>query len=154
MDRWKWDRYQTVYRRVALWKDVVRNVELWLWYGTTHELGRFYPSCLFYNRIWHRVDYGGIFTFLENSIGHYTPQIIQAFRAINDDNDADILAEICTLCPPEIMRSEFLAGSHQEYEITCFNANHELKEEIADRIVELSRKLYLNTDFGNCCLAL
>ena len=45
------------------------------------------------------------------------------------------------------MRSEFLVGSHQEYEITCFNANHELKEEIADRIVELSRKLYLNTDF-------
>lgn len=89
----------------------------------------------------------GIFSFLENSIGHYTPQIIQAFRAINDDNDADILAEICTLCPPDIMRSEFLVGSHQEYEITCFNANHELKEEIADRIVELSRKLYLNTDF-------
>lgn len=33
----------------------------------------------------------GIFTFLENSIGHYAPQIIQAFRAISDDNDADIL---------------------------------------------------------------
>lgn len=89
----------------------------------------------------------GIFTFLKNSIGHYAPQIIQAFRAINDDNDADILAEICTLCPPDVMRGEFLADSHQEYEITCFSADHELKQEIADRIVELSGKLYLNTDF-------
>lgn len=89
----------------------------------------------------------GIFTFLENSIGHYAPQIIQAFRAINDDNDADILAEICTLCPPDVMRGEFLADSHQEYEITCFSAGHELKQEIADRITELSGKLYLNTDF-------
>ena len=89
----------------------------------------------------------GIFTFLENSIGHYAPQIIQAFRAINDDNDADILAEICTLCPPDVMRGEFLADSHQEYEITCFSADHELKQEIADRITELSGKLYLNTDF-------
>ena len=89
----------------------------------------------------------GIFTFLENSIGHYAPQIIQAFRAINDDNDADILAEICTLCPPDVMRGEFLADSHQEYEITCFSADHELKQEIADRIIELSGKLYLNTDF-------
>ena len=29
----------------------------------------------------------GIFTFLENSIGHYAPQIIKAFREIGDDND-------------------------------------------------------------------
>lgn len=89
----------------------------------------------------------GIFTFLENSIGHYAHQIIQAFRTIGDDNDADILEEICTLCPPDIMRAEFEENSHQEYEITCFDEDHELKEEIVERIEELSEKLYLNTDF-------
>lgn len=90
----------------------------------------------------------GIFTFLENSIGHYAHQIIQAFRTIGDDNDADILEEICTLCPPDIMRGEFEENSHQEYEITCFDEYHELKEEIVERIEELSEKLYPNTDFN------
>ncbi len=89
----------------------------------------------------------GIFTFLENSIGHYAPQIIQAFRAIFDDNDADILEEICALCPPDIMRGEFLENGHQEYEINCFDDDHELKEEIIERIEELERSLYLNTNF-------
>lgn len=89
----------------------------------------------------------GIFTFLENSIGHYAPQIIQAFRAISDDNDADILEEICALCPPDIMRGEFLDNGHQEYEINCFDDDHELKEEIIERIEELERSLYLNTNF-------
>lgn len=89
----------------------------------------------------------GIFTFLENSIGHYAPQIIQAFRAISDDNDADILEEICALCPPDIMRGEFLENGHQEYEINCFDDDHELKEEIIERIEELERSLYLNTNF-------
>ena len=89
----------------------------------------------------------GIFTFLENSIGHYAPQIIQAFRAISDDNDADILEEICALCPPDIMRGEFLENGHQEYEINCFDDDHELEEEIIERIEELERSLYLNTNF-------
>lgn len=89
----------------------------------------------------------GIFTFLENSLGHYAPRIIQAFRSINDNRDADILEEICTLCPPDRMRREFLKNNHQEYEISCFSADHELKAEIADRITELSGKLYLYTDF-------
>lgn len=89
----------------------------------------------------------GIFTFLENSIGHYAPQIIQAFRAIGDDNDADTLEEICALCPPDIMRGELLENSHQEYEISCFTEDHELKEEVAERIVELSQKLYLYADY-------
>ncbi len=89
----------------------------------------------------------GIFTFLENSIGHYAPQIIWAFREIGDDNDANILEEICTLCPPDIMRGEFLENSHQEYEITSFNEDHDLREEIVERITELAGKLYLNTGF-------
>ena len=67
----------------------------------------------------------GIFTFLENSIGHYAPQIIWAFREIGDDNDANIL----------------------EYEITSFNEDHELREEIVERITELAGKLYLKTGF-------
>ncbi|MCM1325496.1 MAG: hypothetical protein NC094_00150 [Bacteroidales bacterium] len=89
----------------------------------------------------------GIFTFLENSIGHYAPQIIRAFRAIGDDNDADVLEEICTLCPPDIVRGEFLESKYKEYEITCFDEDGELKEDIAERIEELDEKLYLHTDF-------
>ena len=48
----------------------------------------------------------GIFTFLENSIGHYAPDIVQAFRAIGDSNDADVLEEICRIAPPDVMRGE------------------------------------------------
>ena len=89
----------------------------------------------------------GIFTFLENDIGHYAPEIIRAFRAIGDNSDADILEKICQYAPPDIMRGEFLEGEHQEYEITSFDSSHELKEEVVERIVELDRKLYLHTDF-------
>lgn len=89
----------------------------------------------------------GIFTFLENSIGHYSPNIIQAFRAIGDNSDADTLEEICRLAPPDIMRGEFLSGNPQEYDIMVFNDNHELKEEIIERIEELDEQLYLNSGF-------
>ena len=43
----------------------------------------------------------GIFGFLENSVGQYAPNIIQAFRAVGDNQDADILARICTLSEEE-----------------------------------------------------
>lgn len=89
----------------------------------------------------------GIFTFLENSIGHYAPNIIQAFRAIGDNHDADILEEICRLAPPDVMRGEFLSSSHQEYEITIFDEDHEMKEEVEERIEELDRQLYLTSGF-------
>lgn len=89
----------------------------------------------------------GIFTFLENSIGHYSPNIIQAFREIGDNHDADILEEICHYAPPDRVRGEFLAGTHQEYELTSFDADHELKEEVVEIIGELGHKLYLYTDF-------
>lgn len=89
----------------------------------------------------------GIFTFLENSIGHYAPNIIQAFRTIGDNNDADILEEICRIAPPDVMRGEFLSGDPQEYDITAFNDNHELKEEAIERIEELDKQLYLNSGF-------
>lgn len=87
----------------------------------------------------------GIFTFLENSIGHYAPQIIRAFRAIGDDHDADILEEICALCPPDVMRGELLEHCHQEYEISCFDEDHERKEEVAEKITRLAKGLYLST---------
>ena len=45
---------------------------------------------------------------LENSIGHYSSNIIQAFRVIGDNNDADILEKICNYAPPDIIRGEFL----------------------------------------------
>lgn len=89
----------------------------------------------------------GIFTFLENSIGHYAPNIIQAFRLIGAGNDADTLEEICRLAPPDVMRGEFLDEDHQEYDITVFNDDHELKEEVAEKIEELEEQLYLNSEF-------
>ena len=87
----------------------------------------------------------GIFTFLENSIGHYAPHIIQAFRTIGAGGDADALEEICRLAPPDLMRGEFLSGDYQEYEITTFNDNHELTEEAEERIIALNKQLYLNS---------
>lgn len=87
----------------------------------------------------------GIFTFLENSIGHYAPNIIDAFRAIGDEKDAKILAEICRLVPPDIIRGEFLDGDHNEYDISCFDDDHELSEEIEEKIGQLEKQLYLNT---------
>lgn len=87
----------------------------------------------------------GIFAFLENSIGHYAPNIIQAFRIIGDKNDADILEKICQIAPPDIMRGEFLSETQQEYDITTFNDNHELNEEAEARIEELNKQLYLHS---------
>ena len=69
----------------------------------------------------------GIFAFLENSIGHYAPNIIQAFRIIGDKNDADILEKICQIAPPDIMRGEFLS------------------EKSEARIEELNKQLYLHS---------
>lgn len=89
----------------------------------------------------------GIFTFLENSIGHYAPDIVQAFRAIGDSNDADVLEEICRIAPPDVMRGEFLSGNYQEYDITSFSDEHELTEEAEARIIELNEQLYLYSGF-------
>lgn len=89
----------------------------------------------------------GIFTFLENSIGHYAPNIIQAFRAIGDSSDADILEEICRLAPPDMVRGEFLSGSYQEYDITTFNDTHEIAAEVEEKIIKLNKQLYLNSRF-------
>ncbi|MDE6425501.1 MAG: hypothetical protein K2K89_05105 [Ruminococcus sp.] len=67
----------------------------------------------------------GIFTCLENSIGHYLPYIIKAFRTIGDNEDAEILSEICRLACPD----------------------HELCEEVLSEIERLESQLYLNTGF-------
>ena len=89
---------------------------------------------------------GGIYAFLENSIGHYAPQIIRSFRNIGDNTDAEILSEICRLAPPDMIRGELLETDHKEYDIYIFDEVHGLKEEIADKISELEEKLYLNSD--------
>ena len=88
----------------------------------------------------------GIFTFLENTIGHYAPEIIHAFRAIGDEEDADTLEEISRLAPPDAMRGEWTEKDYQQYDITSFNADHTLSDETAERIEELEQQLYLNTD--------
>ena len=89
----------------------------------------------------------GIFTFLENSLGHYALHIIHAFQAIGDEHDAMILSEICRLAWPDILRKEFLDSNLQEYDISSFHDNHELNPEMIDKIEELESQLYLNTDF-------
>ena len=89
----------------------------------------------------------GIFTFLENSLGHYALHIIHAFQAIGDEHDAMILSEICRLACPDILRKEFLDSNLQEYDISSFHDNHELNPEMIDKIEELESQLYLNTDF-------
>lgn len=89
----------------------------------------------------------GIFTFLENGIGHYAPEIIRAFRAIGDEQDADALAEICRIAPPDVMRGELAAKDYQQYDLTCFNDDHALTDEASERIEELEGELYLNADF-------
>ena len=89
----------------------------------------------------------GIFTFLENSLGHYAPDIIHAFQAIGDEHDAMILSEICRLACPDTLRKEFLDSNLQEYDISSFHDNHELNPEIIDKIETLESQLYLNTDF-------
>ena len=60
----------------------------------------------------------GIFGFLENSVGQYAEQVIQAFRKIGDNQDADILTQICAL-----------------------------SEEEEEKASQLESQLYLNTDF-------
>lgn len=89
----------------------------------------------------------GIFTFLENSIGHYAPEIIKAFRNIGDCKDADILSEICRLAPPDIIRGEFLNNGYSEYDISIFSDDHELNPEVSDKIELLESQLYLNSGF-------
>lgn len=89
----------------------------------------------------------GIFTFLENSIGHYAPEIIKAFETIGDFKDAEVLAEICRLAPPDIMRGEFLSGGYSEYDIAVFGDDHELNPEVADKIESLESQLYLNSGY-------
>ncbi|MDE6673164.1 MAG: hypothetical protein K2K16_13405 [Ruminococcus sp.] len=89
----------------------------------------------------------GIFTFLENSIGHYAPYIINAFRNIGDNADAEILSEICRLASPDFVRESFASKDYNEYDISYFNDNHELSEEVLNEIERLESKLYLNTGF-------
>lgn len=88
-----------------------------------------------------------IFAFLENSIGHYAPEIIKAFRNIGDYKDAEILSEICCLAPPDMMRGEFLSGDYSEYDISVFSDDHELSEEVSDKIEKLESQLYLNSGY-------
>ena len=87
----------------------------------------------------------GIFTFLENTAGHYAPEIIKAFRTIGDTEDAEILSEICRLAPPDSIRGE-VSETHQEYEISSFQEEHILCEETVNQIEALESQLYLNTD--------
>lgn len=89
----------------------------------------------------------GIFSFTESETGRYASEIIKAFRCIGDDRDADILSEICRLAPPDGMRGELSEKDKALYELSSFNEDHALHEEISERISELAQELYLNRDF-------
>lgn len=89
----------------------------------------------------------GIFTCLENSIGHYAPHIIKAFWTIGDHKDAEILSEICRLIPPDFLRAEFLSKGYNEYDISAFSDDHELSGEVLTEVERLESQLYLNTGF-------
>ena len=60
----------------------------------------------------------GIFGFLENSIGQYAEQVIQAFRAVGDNRDVEILEHI-----------------------------RRISDDDTEEIQKLENQLYLNTDF-------
>lgn len=89
----------------------------------------------------------GIFSFLENSIGHYAPHIIKAFRTIGDNNDADTLEEICRLASPDIIRDEYLNKDCHEYDLITWSSTHKTAEELEAKILKLSGRLYLNNEF-------
>lgn len=77
----------------------------------------------------------GIWTFLENDLGQYAQTIIQAFRAVGAQKEADTLEAICQYAPPDVRREKFLAGAHEDDTAV---------EEAVERLAE---KLYLYTDF-------
>lgn len=112
------------------------------------ECADFIQTALFLIDFDTELNMEGIFSFLENSIGHYAPNIIKAFRDIGDDKDADILSEICRLAPPDLIRGEFLNGDYSEYDISAFDDIHELNEEVLEKIEILESQLYLNTGFN------
>lgn len=111
------------------------------------EFADFIQTALFLIGFDTEMNMEGIFSFLENSVGHYAPNIIKAFRDIGDCKDADILSEICRLAPPELIRGEFLNGDYSEYDISVFDDVHELSEEISEKIEILESQLYLNSGF-------
>lgn len=111
------------------------------------EFADFIQTALFLIDFDTEMNMEGIFSFLENSVGHYAPNIIKAFRDIGDCKDADILSEICRLAPPDIIRGEFLNGDYNEYDISVFDDVHELSEEISEKIEILESQLYLNSGF-------
>ncbi len=68
----------------------------------------------------------------------YYLKIIKAFRAIGDNNDADILTEA------------FCIDSHYQKifdNIEDKNEFEKIYDEFSDRIDALEKKLYMNTDF-------
>lgn len=89
----------------------------------------------------------GIYGVLENSIGLFLPNIIEAFRLIGDQNDADILTEIWTLACPLKAKEEQQTEDFEEFQITSFVQSYDLDEETEERIEALADQLYLETGF-------
>ncbi len=75
--------------------------------------------------------------------GHFTAEyyskIIKAFRAIGDNNDADILTEASHL---DSHYQKLLDSTEDE------NECDKIYDEFCEKIADLGKKLYLNTDFN------
>ncbi|MDE5834250.1 MAG: DMP19 family protein [Ruminococcus sp.] len=131
-------------------EELCEKLSLEMWYSERSEwieCADFIQTALFIIDFDTEMNMNGIFTFLENSIGHYAPYIIKAFREIGDYKDAEILSEICRLAPPDLIREEFLNKDYNEYDISVFGDDHELNPEVADKIELLESRLYLNSGF-------
>ncbi|MDE5619345.1 MAG: hypothetical protein K2O29_06270 [Ruminococcus sp.] len=130
--------------------EVCEKLSLEMWESERSEwldCADFIQTALFLIDFDTELNMEGIFSFLENSIGHYAPNIIKAFRDIGDSKDADILSEICRLAPPDLIRGEFLSGDYNEYDVSAFDDIHELNGEVSEKIEILESQLYLNKGF-------
>lgn len=89
----------------------------------------------------------GILGVLDNSIGAYIPNIIEAFNTIGDNKDADILAQIGALVSVERLQAENNQQELEEFQITSFAECHELADEVYEQIEELESGFYLRSGF-------
>lgn len=93
------------------------------------------------------VHMNGMLGFLENSIGLYFEETIEAFRTIGARETTRILEDIRSTMSPFGVSTTQLRGNLQnseEYEITSFNETHgEATGIMGEQIEELASQLYL-----------
>lgn len=76
--------------------------------------------------------------YIGNFSADYYAQIVNAFRAVGDDNDADVIDEALQV---DLQYTKLLDSAEDTDEAD------RLYEEFSDKIDELEQRLYLTTDF-------